>query len=73
VHGFITQQNGTPVANACVGLYLVDPQGVENLQQITFTDSRGFYIFGRVAAGTYVVKAKSEKTVALQTEKTVNL
>ncbi|HOV80521.1 MAG TPA: carboxypeptidase-like regulatory domain-containing protein [Bacillota bacterium] len=73
VNGFITQQNGTPVANACVGLYLVDQQGVEILQQVTFTDSRGFYIFGRVAAGTYVVKAKSEKTVALQTGKAVNL
>lgn len=63
VNGFITQQSGTPIANACVGLYLINALGVEILQQITYSDSTGFYIFGRAAAGTYVVKAKSEKTV----------
>ena len=64
VNGFITQQNGTPIENASVGLYLLnDIDGTEILQQITFTDSTGFYIFGRATAGTYVVKAKSEKTI----------
>lgn len=61
VNGFITDQNGQPLANICVGLYLINPQNIEILQQVTFTDANGFYIFGRAAAGTYVVKAKSEK------------
>ncbi len=62
VNGYITSQNGTPIANACVGLYLLNTEGIEVLQQVTFTDVNGFYIFGRAAAGTYVVKAKLEKT-----------
>lgn len=61
VNGFITKPTGQPVANACVGLYLINPQNIEILQQVTFTDANGFYIFGRAVAGTYVVKAKSEK------------
>ncbi|MHB8124432.1 MAG: carboxypeptidase regulatory-like domain-containing protein [Desulfitobacteriaceae bacterium] len=61
VNGFITKTNGQPIANACVGLYLINPQNIEILQQVTFTDANGFYIFGRAVAGTYVVKAKSEK------------
>jgi molybdopterin-binding protein len=61
VNGFIKNPSGTPIVNACVGLYLFDIHGVEILQQVTFTDSSGFYIFGRAVAGTYVVKAKSEK------------
>jgi len=61
VNGFIKTSNGTPIANACVGLYLLNTQGVEILQQVTFSDSNGFYLFGRATAGTYVVKAKSEK------------
>lgn len=64
VNGYITAQNGNPIANACVGLYLINLQGVEILQQMAFTDSSGFYIFGRAAVGTYVVKAKSEKVAA---------
>jgi hypothetical protein len=62
VNGVITNQaNGSPIANAFVGLYSLDPGGIESLQQITFTDSNGFYIFGRASAGTYVVKAKLEQ------------
>lgn len=60
VNGFIRNQSGTPIANAFVGLYLINLQGEEILQQTTFTDSNGFYIFGRAPEGTYVVKAKSE-------------
>jgi len=63
INGYIRSQYG-PLVNACVGLYQIDPQGVEILTQITYTDSMGFYIFGRVSAGTYVVKAKTEKTVS---------
>lgn len=64
VNGYITQQDGTPIENACVGLYLLNISGIEILQQVTFTDSTGFYIFGRATAGNYVVKAKSEKLVS---------
>jgi len=63
VNGFITKQSGAPIANACVGLYFINLLGIEILQQVTYSDSNGFYIFGRAAAGTYVVKAKSEITV----------
>ena len=63
VNGYIKNQSGGAIDNACVGLYLLNPQDVEILQQVTFTDSTGFYIFGRVSAGTYVIKSKSEKTV----------
>jgi len=64
VNGYIKNQNGDAIGNACVGLYLLNPQDVEILQQVTFTDSTGFYIFGRVSAGTYVIKSRSDKTVA---------
>lgn len=63
VNGYIKQQNGTPIPNACVGLYLLGLGGTEVLQQVTFSDATGFYIFGRAAAGNYVVKAKSEKEI----------
>ncbi len=63
VNGYIKQQNGTPIPNACVGLYSIDISGLETLQQIVFTDTQGFFIFGRAVPGTYVVKAKSEKIV----------
>lgn len=65
VNGFIKSQSGTPIANAFVGLYLINLQGEEILQQTTFTDANGFYIFGRATEGTYVVKAKSEKDAAV--------
>lgn len=63
VNGVITTTAGTPIANACVGLYSVATGGLETLLQITFTDSGGRYLFSRVAAGNYVVKAKAETTV----------
>ena len=64
VNGYIKNQSGNPLVNACVGLYQIDAQGIEILKQITYSDSMGFYIFGRMAAGTYVVKSKTEKTVS---------
>jgi len=63
VNGYIKTQGGTPIANACVGLYALALGGLETLQQVTYSDSSGFYLFGRVGAGEYVVKAKSEKEV----------
>jgi len=64
INGFIVNQSGAPIANACVGLYLINLNGTESLQQVTFTDANGSYIFGRAVAGTYVVKAKFDKVVA---------
>ena len=63
VNGFIKQQNGTPITNACVGLYSLSLDGTETLLQVAFSSSTGFYFFGRVPSGNYVVKAKSEKVV----------
>jgi hypothetical protein len=64
VSGMITNQTtGSPLANACVGLYSLDTGGMESLQQVTFTDSSGLYVFGRASAGTYVVKAKVEQGI----------
>ena len=63
VNGYIKQQDGTPITDACVGLYRLNDNKVAILEQLTFTDTTGFYIFARVSGGTYVVKAKSEKVV----------
>ncbi len=63
VNGFITDAaTGNPIPNACVGLYTLDGTGLETLQQVTFTDSGGRYLFSRAGAGNYVVKAKAETT-----------
>lgn len=64
VNGYIKTQSGVPIANACVGLYEVPLGGTETLLQVTRTDSNGFYLFGRVSAGQFVVKAKSEIVVS---------
>lgn len=62
VQGFIRDENGNPLPGAFVGLYSAD--GVpETLEQTTFTNSSGFYLFGNLPGGNYVVKAKVEVTV----------
>jgi hypothetical protein len=64
VSGVITNQTtGAPIANACVGLYSLGAGGAESLQQVTFSDSNGVYVFSRAAAGTYVIKAKVEQGI----------
>jgi len=56
VQGFIRDQNGNLLANAFVALYSVN--GTETLIRETMTNNNGFYLFGDVLAGNYVVKAK---------------
>ena len=65
VNGVITNTGGSPIPNACVGLYSVATDGLETLLQVTFTDTGGRYLFNRVGSGTYVVKSKAEQTVSV--------
>jgi hypothetical protein len=62
VQGLITDQNGAFLAGASVGLYSV-ADSTETLAQTTFANDNGFYLFGNVAAGTYLVKAKVDTLV----------
>jgi hypothetical protein len=62
VQGLITDQSGTFLAGASVGLYSV-VGSTETLVQTTFTNVNGFYLFGGVAAGDYLVKAKVDTLV----------
>ncbi|HOV80522.1 MAG TPA: carboxypeptidase-like regulatory domain-containing protein [Bacillota bacterium] len=62
VQGFIRDPAGNPLAGACVGLYAV-ADSAETLVRITFTNNEGFYLFGGVAAGNYVVKAKQATVI----------
>ncbi len=57
VHGFIRDGSGGALQGACVGLYAVSG-ATETLVQTTFTNASGFYLFGEVTAGNYLVKAK---------------
>lgn len=59
VQGFITDQNNIRLAMACVGLYSVTGS-TETLVQTTLSNLNGFYLFGGVTAGTYLVKAKDD-------------
>jgi hypothetical protein len=62
VQGLITDQNGAYLAGASIGLYSV-VDSTETLVQTTFANDNGFYLFGNVAAGTYLVKAKVDTLV----------
>jgi hypothetical protein len=62
VQGLITDQSGAFLAGACVGLYSV-VDSTETLVQTTFSNDNGFYLFGNVAAGSYLVKAKVDTLV----------
>lgn len=57
VQGFIRDPGGNALQGACVGLYAVSGS-TETLVQTTFTNAEGFYLFGNVLAGNYLVKAK---------------
>ncbi len=57
VQGFIRDPGGNALQGACVGLYAVSGT-TETLVQTTFTNAAGFYLFGDVTAGNYLVKAK---------------
>lgn len=59
VSGKITDNETAPVNNAFVGIYSVDENDVpETLVDYTFTNSQGIYVFGNIAAGSYIIKAK---------------
>jgi 5-hydroxyisourate hydrolase-like protein (transthyretin family) len=62
VQGLITDQSGAFLAGASVGLYSV-VDSTETLVQTTFANNDGFYLFGNVAAGSYLVKAKVDTLV----------
>jgi hypothetical protein len=62
VQGLITDQSGAFLAGACVGLYSL-ADSTETLVQTTFSNDNGFYLFGNVAAGSYLVKAKVDTLV----------
>ncbi|MHB8124433.1 MAG: carboxypeptidase regulatory-like domain-containing protein [Desulfitobacteriaceae bacterium] len=62
VQGFIKNENGDLLGGATVGLYSVTDT-MEHLIQQTFTNANGFYLFGGVVAGRYLVKAKVEVTI----------
>lgn len=62
ISGLITNEEGTPIANAYVGLYKTINSVLE-LVQVTYTNDDGRYMFGEVIAGNYVVKAKESVTV----------
>lgn len=57
VSGFVGTSENAPISGAAVALYRVQ-DGTETLVAVTFTNQTGRYIFGSVAAGTYVVKSK---------------
>ena len=57
VRGFIRDQNGNLLGDAFVALYSVS-DGTEALIKETLSNHSGFYLFGDVTAGSYIVKAK---------------
>jgi 5-hydroxyisourate hydrolase-like protein (transthyretin family) len=63
VSGQIKTAAGAIVANAFVGLYKVTDD-TEELVATTYTNESGRYMFGNVANGTYVVKAKKVTTAS---------
>jgi protocatechuate 3,4-dioxygenase beta subunit len=62
VHGFIRDAGGGAIEGACVCLYLLSGT-TETLVQTTLTNTSGLYLFGEVAPGQYLVKAKDEVTL----------
>lgn len=65
VSGIIRDQKGTAVAGCFVGLYQIVNAGLatqkETLIATTKSNAEGKYLFGNVAAGQYLVKAKLER------------
>ncbi len=62
VQGFIKDENGNLLSGATVGLYSVT-NSTETLIQQTLTNANGYYLFGGVVAGKYLVKSKVEITL----------
>ena len=64
VSGVIRNGAGTSVAGCFVGLYQITGErahATERLLAVTKTNGEGKYLFGEVAAGQYVVKAKLDQ------------
>ena len=59
VQGFIKDKDGNLLSDATVALYSVNGT-TETMIQETFTNGNGFYLFGNVIPGNYLVKAKVE-------------
>lgn len=62
VSGFIRDANGNALSGAFVGLYAVSGS-TETLVYTTYTNVSGYYLFGEVDAGNYVVKAKVDTII----------
>lgn len=62
VQGFIRDESSNALSGAFVGLYAVSG-GIETLLQTTYTNSNGFYLFGNLPGGNYLVKAKADVLV----------
>jgi len=57
VQGFIRDQTGNLLGGAFIALYSLSG-GTETLVRETLSNQNGFYLFGNIVAGVYLVKAK---------------
>ncbi len=57
------KSKGNSVVNAYVGLYEILENGTEILVSTTRTNNIGYYMFGDVEGGNYVVKSKMNKSM----------
>lgn len=62
VQGFIKDPDGNFISRASVGLYSVS-DSTETLIRLTYTNANGFYLFGNLPAGRYLIKANLETVV----------
>ena len=62
ISGLITDEDGSVIKNAYVGLYNIN-DNKEALIKTTYTNSEGRYLFGGLKAGNYIVKAKESSVV----------
>jgi hypothetical protein len=62
VQGFIRDEGSNGLTGAFVGLYAVSGS-TETLVQTTFTNSIGFYLFGNLPSGNYLVKSKVDVVI----------
>lgn len=63
ISGYITTNLDVPIANAWVGLYSVTAGTSETLVATTHTNVLGYYIFGGIDPGNYIIKSKSTSSV----------
>ena len=63
ISGVITNATDIPIAGAFVGLYTSTDGTPETLIATTYTNITGWYMFGGIAAGEYIVKAKASEPI----------